>query len=155
MKTSLDWDCTVENEDGDQLFESSSPCDALQFACKLDVGTLEADGKTRDNISLKFDSQSSLILYTTPQQRLLRPQFPLSEVSGDGVEDLFCDCCGIQIDGDYSKCTDRETGFALCESILAGRFPESDEVRWVLLFNYGPLETESYFQRLRRILRLG
>ncbi len=123
MKTSLDWKCTVENEDGDQLLEPSSPCDALQFACKLDVGTLEAVGKTRDNISLKFDSQSSLILYMTSQQRLLRPQFPLSEVSGDGVEDLFCNCCGIQIDGDYSKCTDRRNRFCTLRIHSGRTFP--------------------------------
>jgi len=133
METSSHWRLSIDNEDVG--LEPSCPDDALKLARELDVAELNATGDKGDCVQLQFDTQYALVLYMTPEQTTLRPRFPNGEISGDGADELFCECCGVQLDDDFSQCTGRENGFSICEAILAGRLPQSSDIQWVPLRN--------------------
>jgi hypothetical protein len=135
MEPSSHWRVTVETEDAS--LEPSGPGDALKLARDLSDGELGATGDKSDYVELQFDREYALVFYVTPEGTTLRPRFPNSEVSGDGVDELFCEDCGVQLDDDFSQCTNRENGFSICEAILAGRLPQSADIQWVPLRNGG------------------
>ena len=81
----------------DSSLELSSEDEALHIAREEESGTIGATGETGDCVEMQFDRAHALVLYMAADQTILRPQFLHREVSGEGVEEFFCECCGVQL----------------------------------------------------------
>jgi hypothetical protein len=102
------------------------------MAAVEEQGSLGGNGESGDCVELQFDSSHALVLYMRADWTILRPHLPNRRRTGEGVEDFFCECCGVQL-GDrvamLSQCVSREEGFRLCREILNGRLPDAIPVR--------------------------
>jgi len=114
----------------------SNADEALGLAEGMEFGELGGTGENGDCVQLQFNREHAFVLYMAVDQRIFRPHFPKRMVSGRGVEDFFCEHCGVQL-GDRSElmaqCTDRDDGFSICREILGGHLPQTAEIEWVEL----------------------
>jgi hypothetical protein len=112
----------------DASLRPSSPAEALRLAAAVTKGTLGGTGEAGDCVELQFNCKHAMVLYMRPDLTILRPHFPNRRRTGEGIEEFFCECCGVQL-GDkadmLSRCVDREEGFLLCREILNGRLPNA------------------------------
>jgi hypothetical protein len=126
IPTSVQWSYSLDLED-----VSLNPSDAetaLRLAREAVSGTLGATGKGGDCVEMQFDFAHALVLYMTADGSTLRPHFPHRKETGQGIEEFFCACCGVQLGDEsemLSRCMSREEGFRLCREILHGRLPDS------------------------------
>jgi hypothetical protein len=125
VATSSRWTVTLDLED--VSLKPWSEDEALSLAREAESGTLDATGEGGDYVELQFNAAHALVLYMTAGGTDLRPHFPNRKESGEGVEEFFCECCGVQL-GDQAellrRCMSREEGFRVCREILRGRLPE-------------------------------
>jgi hypothetical protein len=102
--------------------------EALRLAMEAERGTLDLTGERGDCVEVQFDAVHALVLYMGTDRKILRPHLPNRKETGQGIEEFFCECCGVQL-GDraemLTRCTSREEGFRLCREILRGRLPDA------------------------------
>lgn len=126
VATSSRWTLSLHLED--VSLKPSSEEEALRLARAAEGGTLSAAGEGGDCVEMQFDAAHALVLYMAAAGPILRPHFPNRKDSGQGVEEFFCECCGVQL-GDRAellgRCTSREEGFRLCRDIVRGQLPET------------------------------
>src|SRR5947207_15193684 len=86
----------------DVSVKPSSEDEALRLAREAESGTLGATGEAGDCLEMQFDGAHALLLYMAADQKILRPHFPHRQETGEGVEQFFCACCGVQL-GDRTE----------------------------------------------------
>ena len=134
MIPSSRWRLTIDTED--TSLTPSNPDEALRLAGAIDFGELAGTGENGDCVQLQFNREHAFVLYMGRDETIYRPHFPKTGQSGEGVEEFFCEHCGVQL-GDRTEllahCTDRDDGFSICREILGGNLPQSSEIEWVEL----------------------
>ena len=127
------WNIRIETGDGEFF-----PCDAddtIAMVDAIDIGTVGADGTNGDFVELRFDQSHALLLYAPPSsENALRPRFPTRINTGDNVDALFCDCCGIPLGDDaeiLANSITRADGLAVFRELVGGAYEQKDELEWV------------------------
>jgi hypothetical protein len=134
MRSSAKWNIDLEDEE--TSFGPSASEDALASARQMPRGTLNATGDGGDCLQMQFNESHAMVLYMTHEGVLLRPHFPNRSLTGAGIEEYYCECCGVQlgdIDQLAAQCMNREEGISLCDRILHGEVPDSSDLTWVPL----------------------
>jgi len=127
IRTSSVWP-TLSLELQDASLKPSTVIEALCLAREASGGELAATGDGGDCVEVQYEAGYAVVLYMTSNGTILRPRFPGRIVNGDGVEDFFCHCCGVQLGyrGELVRCSARqEESFRLWCAILEGQLPES------------------------------
>ena len=124
--TSSRWTVTLDLEH--ETLKLSSEDEALRIARAAETGTLSAPGEFGDCIEVQFDAAHAMVLYMAAGGPILRPHFPNRKETGHGVEEFFCECCGVQL-GPRAEmlrcCMGREEAFRLCREIFRGLLPDA------------------------------
>jgi len=127
------WHIRIETA-GEERFPMDAD-DAIAIVDEMNAGTIGADGTNGDFVELQFDRTHSLLIYAPPgSDDTLRPRFPDRKDTGDGVDELFCDCCGIPF-GDEAEILAasiaRADGLAVFRDLVGGARTMNDEIEWV------------------------
>src|SRR5262245_40167827 len=69
----------------------------LRLTRAAESGTLSATGENEDCVEVQFDALHAMVLYMTAEGTILRPHFPNRLQTGQGIEEFFCACCGVQL----------------------------------------------------------
>src|SRR5262249_30676577 len=79
-----------------ETLRPANPDDAVRQAEATEQGTLGATGEAGDCVELQFNRDHAAVLYMRPDLTILRPRFSNRAVTGDRIEEFFCECCGVQ-----------------------------------------------------------